>query len=95
VGTLSGVGSGYASSAVLAILNVLGIGGGKVFELEDSIEIYAEYLCAPSIFDPVVGAILISISLGNSSLYSVESVERRKDHLILKLRPLGGIERWM
>jgi len=94
-GDLSGVGVGYASSAVLAALNTLGAGGGEVFELEDSVEVYVRYSCAPSIFDPAVGAVLVSVALGARSLYSVESVEHRNDHLRIELRPLGGIERWL
>ena len=95
VGDLSGVGVSYASSAVLSTLNTLGSGDGTVFELEDIVEVYVRYSCAPSIFDPSVGALLLSVAYGANSLYSIESIERSGNYLKIKLRPLGEVERWL
>ena len=94
-GDLKGTGIGYASSAVLATLNSLGLPGGEVFELEDHVEVYVKYSCRPSIFDPAVGAVLMSVAIGADALYEVRSIEEREGYLKITMVPMGGIEGWM
>jgi len=93
---LLGSGVGYAASAVSGVLDRFGLPGAKVFEEDDTVEVYVKASCKEFPYaDPVVSAVLVALASGAGEVLVVEEVGEVKGHLKLLLRKAGGVEKWL